>query len=114
MAERLSIQILSLDSGVTTPSKEILLKVQVTLDCGLPVCAGGRFDASRFRVTARFFHNDINILEKYLNYTGNSGEFEGAIPLKGPGSYIVEVNAYDPETGLAGRNNLKFSLKAGG
>ncbi|MDA8162705.1 MAG: hypothetical protein M0022_07370 [Desulfobacteraceae bacterium] len=111
MAERLSIQILSPYPGTIASLKDIILRVQVTLDCGLPACSGGRFDPGRFRVTATFFHNDENVMEIPLKYTGNVGEFVYGTHLMANGSYVVEVNAYDPETGLAGRKTLNFYYK---
>lgn len=110
MAERLSIQILSPYPGFIASLKDISFRVQVALDCGLPACQGGRFDPCRFKVTATFFHNDKNILEAPFKYTGNIGEFVCSARLIASGPYIVEVNVYDPETGLAGRSSLKFLL----
>jgi hypothetical protein len=78
--------------------------VQITLSCGCPTCAGGRFDASRFRVDATVCLARGGCREARLSYSGRASEFAGTIEVPGPrGRLTIEVRAYDPETGMAGR-----------
>lgn len=111
MAQTLSIQIISPLSGETVTRGMILTHVQVTLDCGLPACAGGRFDPARFDVRAILSHKDIQLSDTILSYKRDTGLFEGKFGLREPGEYALRFEAYDPETGLAGRNSIKFSMK---
>lgn len=112
MAQALSIQIISPLSGEALISGEVLLQAQVTLDCGLPACAGGRFNPERFKITAALFHDDNQVSDVVLDYKRNTRIFEGRLGSKDPGEYIIQVEAYDPETGLAGRNAVRFHVKA--
>lgn len=113
MAQALSIQIIAPLSGSAVTSGDVLAQVQVTLDCGLPACAGGRFDPERFKIMGLLFYDNIKIEDIIMNYKRNTGLFEGRFGLKGPGGYVVQFDAYDPETGLAGRNAVRFFVKAG-
>lgn len=112
MASGLSVQILSpvanqvLSSGIG----EVPFRVQVTLDCGCPACVGGRWDPRRFRVEAVFFGGEVR-WETELRHSGNVSEFEGEFPALGPGIYVVEVRAYDPESGMAGRARGGFRVR---
>ncbi|UKL12997.1 hypothetical protein [Dissulfurimicrobium hydrothermale] len=111
MAQALFIQIISPLSGSVVTSGEILAQAQVTLDCGLPACAGGRFNPERFKVAAALFRDDVRISEATMTYKKDIGISECRFELMGVGDYTLQVEAYDPETGLAGRNAVKFHAK---
>ncbi|MGQ9813382.1 MAG: hypothetical protein ACUVQ2_08420 [Dissulfurimicrobium sp.] len=59
------------------------------------------------------FYDDIQISDSIMNYKRNTGLFEGRFGLKYSGGYVLQFDAYDPETGLAGRNRVRFFVKAG-
>jgi hypothetical protein len=113
MAQALSIQIIAPLSGSAVTSDDVLAQVQVALDCGLPACTGGRLDPERFQITASLFHDDIQVSDSIMDYKRNTGLFEGRFGLKGPGGYVIQFDVYDPETGLAGRNTVRFFVKPG-
>lgn len=100
----LCIQTLNIQRGqkIKIIDGTVEIKCQITLSCGCPTCAGGRFDASRFKVRAIFYMEKEKVCESKLSFTGNVSEFHGKVPLK-PGSYILEIEAYDRETGAFGR-----------
>lgn len=112
MATGLSVQILSPGANqILSPGTEGgSFRVQVTLDCGCPACAGGRWDPRRFRVEAIFFVGELRY-ETEARHSGNVSEFEGELPALGPGLYVVEVRAYDPESGMAGRARGNFWVR---
>ncbi len=116
MSQRLIIQPLSPLSGETVfleKGSELTLSVQITLGCGCPTCAGGRWDASRFRVNAHLEEVSKNgkSHEIILHYSGRASEFEGSFPVNSFGKYRAEIAASDPETGSAGRCYMDFSVK---
>ncbi len=94
-----------IDMETVTGADQLLdIVVQITLSCGCPTCAGGRFDASRFHVSASACLAKDGCREARLSYSGRASEFAGTIKLPGPkGRLTIEVRAYDPETGMAGR-----------
>ena len=100
-------------STIILPENALLaLTVQITLGCGCPTCAGGRWDASRFRVEARISVENSAMPEIItMNYSGRTSEFIGTVPVSKPGQYCTEIMASDPETGLAGRTHIKFTVK---
>ena len=96
---------------ITLPENSVItLTVQITLGCGCPTCAGGRWDASRFRVNAGTSTDNKSLQSEIpLTYSGRASEFRGNLPVTGSGNYTVEITASDPETGLAGRTFINFS-----
>ncbi len=114
MSQTLIIQPVSPLPGSTvnqTGDSEILLVVQITLGCGCPTCAGGRWDASRFRVEARITSDPAKApVSIPMKYSGRVSEFCCTVPVSKTGHYQVEVMASDPETGLAGRTHVNFSV----
>ena len=100
-------------STIILPENALLaLTVQITLGCGCPTCAGGRWDASRFRVEARISVENSAMPETLImTYSGRTSEFIGTVPASKSGQYCAEITASDPETGLAGRTFLKFAIK---
>ncbi len=115
MSQILVIQPLSPLPGATVVQPEnsgIDLVVQITLGCGCPTCAGGRWDASRFRVEAQVVSDSASpALIIPMKYSGRASEFSCMIPAPGTGHYRVDVMASDPETGLAGRACINFSYR---
>ncbi len=107
---QLSIQPINFFSGsVKKNGDHVVLKFQITLDCGCPTCAGGRFDPERFRVRLRLFKKDREICQLNCSYTGQASQFLCRLPSVRPGKYHLEIDGFDPETGAAGR--LGMSLK---
>ncbi len=84
------------DSGVR-------LVFQITLGCGCPTCAGGRFDPERFRVSVQVFKQGEPVGVFPARYTGNISQFSAHLKDLSPGKYMLEINATDPETGAVGR-----------
>jgi hypothetical protein len=100
-------------STLTVPKDGLLtLTVQITLGCGCPTCAGGRWDASRFRVEAKISLENFAMPETLImTYSGRTSEFIGTAHIRKSGEYTIEITGQDPETGLAGRTFLKFIIK---
>ena len=94
-------------SGASSASIDVA--VQITLSCGCPTCAGGRFDASRFQVSASIFAGPEAGEETRLSYTGRASEFAGTLSLPTSGRLKIHVKAYDPETGMAGRHEWEIA-----
>ncbi len=80
---------------------------QVTLSCGCPTCAGGRFDPERFRVGVTLLKKGKEMGSFPARYSGKISQFECEIRGLDPGEYQIEISALDPETGSAGRLNMK-------
>jgi len=112
---QLAVQPISPQPGgvvTTVKGKALEVSVQVTLSCGMPACAGGRWDPRRFRVRACLLPADAGAENcSILSYSGRVSEFAGRIACPGPGRYQLLIEASDPETGAAGRLNLEFSVK---
>jgi len=87
------------------------IRAQIILNCGIPVCAGGRWDPRRFRVQYRCLERDGVVSEGRLSFSGNTSEFLGESMLDGFGRYHLEITAWDPETGMAGRAGIDFSSR---
>ena len=83
------------------------LLFQVTLSCGCPTCAGGRFDPERFKVGVTLLKKGKEIGSFPARYSGKISQFACDISGLEPGEYQIEINALDPETGSAGRLNMK-------
>ncbi len=90
------------------------LTVQITLGCGCPTCAGGRWDASRFRVRTSIIEDQSPLCPTDdhipLTYTGRTSEFCGTFDIEAPGSYTAVITALDPETGISGRTTIHFRI----
>ncbi len=101
----LNIQPINFFSGGVDQDEEAgsSLLFQVTLACGCPTCAGGRFDPQRFRVKVHVYKGQEEVGVFRATYRGNVSEFECKLPKLASGSYSVEIDALDPETGAAGR-----------
>jgi len=106
---QLTIQPINFFSGKIALGErgEAHLFFQVTLSCGCPTCAGGRFDPERFRVGVTLFRKVKEIGSFPARYSGEASQFECRIKGLDPGEYRMEINALDPETGSAGRLNTK-------
>lgn len=86
------------------------LIVQITLGCGCPTCAGGRWDARQFKVNAFLYSKRKCLRQVGLKYTGEASLFSCIIPYKIEGIYLVIVEATDPESGAAGRMQMNIRL----
>jgi len=115
MTAQLCIQPVSpLPGQVVTLEDEnrLHLSVQVTLGCGMPTCAGGRWDPKRMRMTAMLFSGGQLAGSADLSFTGRVSEFSGILEQCRPGDYSMTVDAQDLDTGAAGRLSLSFRVKA--
>ncbi len=109
MSARLAIQPMSPQPGqkLIAEKGHIAISVQITLGCGLPTCAGGRWDPRRFNVVAKLFTKDQPVQQSVLSYSGNVSEFSGQLICRSKGPYTIIVEAQDPETGAAGNLRLE-------
>ena len=87
-------------------SGSVPLKVKVTMQCGCPITPGGIWDANKFQIAAQL-ENGVAVP---LAYAGQPSTFQGTIPVPRPGSYVLDVYAYDPSDGNTGL--VKFPLSA--
>jgi len=101
-------------STISLPDRQSLdITVQITLGCGCPTCAGGRWDASRFRVKADIIKDQPQCPadnEIPFTYTGRTSEFSGTVNIEAPGNYTATITALDPETGISGRTTIHFRI----
>ena len=109
MAQKLSIQTIEERTHFDRINNKISLLV--TLDCGSPACAGGRWDAGRFKVTGRLLDAKGEIAKLDFVFSGRPGEFSATLPNLAKGHYDLIIEALDPETGLAGRKALKIVMQ---
>jgi len=109
---QLAIQPLSPRPGdkIQSSNGTINVRVQVTLSCGLPTCAGGRWDPRRFRVKASLYYFGKKDSDAGLSYSGDANEFSGFVNVRASGPCSLLVEAIDPETGAAGRTRVDFQV----
>ena len=109
----LSIQALNFLKGQKIKRKDriIELRFQITLSCGCPTCAGGRFDASRFDVDVKIISDDGKIYKGKGIFTGNVSEFLAHVPVEFSGDANLEIYAVDKETGAAGRLFMPIKIE---
>ncbi len=91
--------------------KEATILFQVTLGCGCPICAGGRFDAGRFRADVSFYRKGEMVTCYGAGFTGKASEFECIVAGLEKGYYFLEINVLDPETGMAGRYTAPVTVE---
>jgi len=108
MAQALSIQILN--TGVKRDGNNKEISLLVTMDCGCPACAGGRWKADRFKVKASIFDSENLVAQINFRFSGRPGEFVATMPKLEKGRYDMIVEALDPETGLAGREATQIII----
>ncbi len=106
----LNIQPINFFSGVVSQDVDATttLLFQITLACGCPTCAGGRYDPQRFRVKVRVYKGPEKVGTFKGTFREHTSEFECKLPKFAPGSYSMEIDALDPETGAAGRFTAKL------
>ena len=112
MSVQLAIQPVSPQPGqkLVADKDKIRVSVQITLTCGMPTCAGGRWDPRRFRVTAACLSKEAGAGRSRLLFRGRASEFSGTLKCARPGRHTLVVEALDPETGAAGRLYLEFMV----
>lgn len=101
----LCIQALGFLTGQEIKRKDgiVKLRFQITLSCGCPTCAGGRFNAARFDVDVKIIMSGGRVFRGRGLFTGNVSEFAARVPVELSGDASLEINAVDRETGAAGR-----------
>ncbi len=85
------------------PMGEGCLVAVVTLGCGCPVTAGGRWDSRRFRVEGEMDGPSGRFALRFSPMEGRPSEFAAVVHLTSPGSHALRIEALDPETGRIGR-----------
>ena len=112
MSVQLAIQPVAPQPGqkLVADKDKIRVSVQITLTCGMPTCAGGRWDPRRFRVTAACLSKEAAAGSSRLSFSGRASEFSGTLKCSRPGRHTLIVEALDPETGAAGRLHLEFMI----
>jgi hypothetical protein len=90
----------------TSVDGSLTVKARVTMLCGCPTEPGGLWDADRMRILARLIRGSEVVVERELDFAGETSIYQGTIVAPGPGSYNLQVLAIDPEranTGIAVR-----------
>ncbi len=106
----LAIQILSPIEGERIKGSKVSLRITITLSCGCPMGCKGRWDPKGFKVKARALKDNVEHAFSSLSHTDFAGEFKGNFANLTPGDYILEVDAFDPESGMAGRSWGNFRI----
>ena len=86
------------------------LKAKITMQCGCPITPGGIWDANKLQLAVMLEHGSTSYPATPLSYAGQPSNFNGEIVLTEPGSYMVDVYAYDPSNGNTGL--AKFAVTA--
>lgn len=112
MSAQLAIQFIRPQNGqILNNGQSLHVSAYVTLSCGAPTCAGGRYDASRFHVRAELFRDGLHLSDVNMSFTGDVSEFACDVPLNGPGRYELVVSAIDRDSGMAGKARCSFGVR---
>lgn len=112
MSAQLAIQFIRPQNGQILNNGQFLhVSAYVTLSCGAPTCAGGRYDASKFHVTAELFRDGLQVSASDMSFTGDISEFACKVALSGPGRYELIISALDGDSGMAGRARCSFGVR---
>jgi|GEM_PF-2972018 len=112
MSAQLAIQFISPQNGQMVDNRQSLhVSAYVTLSCGAPTCAGGRYDAAQLHVTAELFREGLPVSASRMSFTGDVSEFACEIALHGPGRYELTISAMDENSGMAGRARCSFGVR---
>ncbi|XSG81370.1 MAG: hypothetical protein ACPW61_09810 [Methyloligella sp. ZOD6] len=84
------------------------IAANVVMMCGCPIAPDSLWDADAYEVKALIRHDGKLAGEVALRYAGEASQFEGAVPIEGPGLYEVTVFAYDPANGNTGLDRTTF------
>lgn len=104
----LCIQILSPSPGQhVAAGSDVDVQVLVALACGCPSGAGGRFDFRRFEVRGSLIGPDGADISLALAPRA-TGIFAGRLTARPAGRWRINIEAYDPESGRAGRTGIEF------
>ncbi len=113
MSSQLAIQFIMPQNGeILRHERSIFIRVYVTLSCGAPTCAGGRYDARNFHVTAKLFRDGIQVGASNMSFAGDVSEFTCEIPLHGSGRYELMISAMDRDSGMAGGVRCNFEVRS--
>lgn len=113
MSAQLAIQFIRPQNGqILNNGPSLQVSAYVTLSCGAPTCAGGRYDASQFSVTAELFREGLRLSASDMSFTGDVSEFACEIALSGPGRYELIISALDRNSGMAGRARCSFGVRS--
>lgn len=104
------VDVLAPPAHVKLPAdtKDVPLRANVVLMCGCPITPGGLWDADTLTVKALVTRNGEKEPPVDLAYAGETSQFEGDVPVTGPGVYDVTVYAHSPETGNTGLDRTTF------
>jgi hypothetical protein len=108
----LCLQILSPAPGQSIPVGSLLtVRIQVALACGCPTGAGGRYDYRRFQIRGSLGATGGDPERFDLLPGRNAGEFQGQVETGSQGDYLLNFDAYDPESGMAGRAKTALQVR---
>jgi hypothetical protein len=112
MSPSLSVQIISPLSGrLFAAGSEVLVQALVTLGCGCPSGAGGRFDHRRFQIKGLLSASDHGEeMDFALVPSASAGIFSGRLKVDKGGAWRIAIEVYDPESGMAGRAKVDFKV----
>jgi hypothetical protein len=109
MTSNLCIQLLSPLSGqLIAAGSEVAVQALVTLACGCPAGAGGRFDSRRFQLRGLLARGGT--AADFALLPDTTGMFAGQVQVGSVGVWQITVEAYDPESGMAGRARVDFKV----
>ncbi len=86
----------------------VAVSANVVMMCGCPIAPDGLWDANAYEVKALVRKDGAPAGEVALRYAGETSQFEGEVPIEGPGNYEVTVFAYDPANGNTGLDRTTF------
>lgn len=92
-------------------TKSIAIKANVVMMCGCPIQPEGLWDADYFVVAGIVKHNGIHIDSVPFAYGNKTSTFEASLAFQGPGTYKIQVYAYDKKTGNTGVDTTMFKVQ---
>ena len=69
------------------------------------------WDADKYEVMGLVFHNDVQLGEIEMKYSGEASQFSGTVKANQKGVYKVTVYAYDKANGNTGLDSVNFIIQ---
>lgn len=92
-------------------TESVPIQANVMMMCGCPIKPDGIWDANDYEVGMTVRRDGEVVAEEAMDYAGSASQFEGSIPVDGPGVYEVTVHAYDPANGNTGVDRTTLSVR---
>lgn len=89
---------------------KVEIMTKASLLCGCPITRDGHWKADNYEVTAIIMQDDKKLEEVTLDFTGNTGLFNGNTTITTPGYYKAVVYLYDKNTGNVGVDRSMFEI----